>query len=69
MLLTPALAASPASRYHNAFSALPVDARMDSRIERAARVRDIAPFHVMEVQTAARALEAAGRSVVHLEIG
>jgi aspartate/methionine/tyrosine aminotransferase len=35
----------------------------------AARVQDIAPFHVMEVQTAARALEAAGRSVVHLEIG
>jgi len=30
---------------------------------------DIAPFHVMEVQTAARALEAAGRSVVHMEIG
>ena len=35
----------------------------------AARVQDIAPFHVMEVQTAARALEAAGRNVVHLEIG
>ena len=30
---------------------------------------DIAPFHVMEVQTAARALEAAGRAVVHMEIG
>jgi len=29
----------------------------------------IAPFQVMEVQTAARALEAAGRSVIHLEIG
>ena len=35
----------------------------------AARVRDIAPFQVMEVQTAARALEAAGRDVIHLEIG
>ncbi|MFO1283508.1 MAG: pyridoxal phosphate-dependent aminotransferase [Burkholderiales bacterium] len=35
----------------------------------AARVADIAPFHVMEVQTAARALEAAGRTVVHMEIG
>ncbi|HEX7328366.1 MAG TPA: pyridoxal phosphate-dependent aminotransferase [Casimicrobiaceae bacterium] len=35
----------------------------------AARVRAIAPFHVMEVQTAARALEARGRSVVHMEIG
>jgi aspartate/methionine/tyrosine aminotransferase len=42
---------------------------MDSRIAVAARLRDIAPFHVMEVQTAARALEAAGRSVVHMEIG
>ncbi len=42
---------------------------MDARIETAARVAEIAPFHVMEVQTAARALEAAGRSVVHMEIG
>ena len=42
---------------------------MDARIETAARVADIAPFHVMEVQTAARALEAAGRTVVHMEIG
>jgi aspartate/methionine/tyrosine aminotransferase len=38
-------------------------------METAARVAEIAPFHVMEVQTAARALEAAGRSVVHMEIG
>lgn len=35
----------------------------------ARRVGEIAPFHVMEVQTAARALEAAGRDVVHMEIG
>jgi aspartate/methionine/tyrosine aminotransferase len=42
---------------------------MDPRLAPAARVTDIAPFHVMEVQTAARALEAAGRSVVHMEIG
>jgi aspartate/methionine/tyrosine aminotransferase len=42
---------------------------MDSRTRLAARVAEIAPFHVMEVQTAARALEAAGRSVVHMEIG
>ncbi len=42
---------------------------MDHRLPSAARLRDIAPFHVMEVQTAARALEAAGRSVVHMEIG
>src|SRR5437667_1127278 len=35
----------------------------------AARNADIAPFQVMEIQTAARALEAAGRNVVHMEIG
>jgi len=32
-------------------------------------VADIEPFHVMEVQTAARALEAAGRTIIHMEIG
>jgi len=42
---------------------------MDPRNETAARVQDIAPFHVMEVQTAARALEATGRNVIHMEIG
>ena len=42
---------------------------MESRVTTAARVAEIAPFHVMEVQTAARALEAAGRTVVHMEIG
>ena len=42
---------------------------MDSMTRLAARVDDIEPFHVMEVQTAARALEAAGRDIVHLEIG
>jgi len=42
---------------------------MDARSPVAARVHDIAPFHVMEVQAAARALEAAGRSIIHLEIG
>ena len=42
---------------------------MDARSRIAARVHEIAPFHVMEVQTAARALEAAGRSVIHMEIG
>ena len=42
---------------------------MDARTDLAARVAEIAPFHVMEVQTAARALEAKGRDVVHLEIG
>lgn len=42
---------------------------MESRLATAARIADIAPFHVMEVQSAARALEAAGRSIVHMEIG
>jgi aspartate/methionine/tyrosine aminotransferase len=42
---------------------------MESRTRIAARVAEIEPFHVMEVQTAARALEAAGRSVIHMEIG
>jgi aspartate/methionine/tyrosine aminotransferase len=42
---------------------------MDFRARLAARVAAIEPFHVMEVQTAARALEAAGRSIVHMEIG
>jgi aspartate/methionine/tyrosine aminotransferase len=42
---------------------------MDARRQTAMRVQEIAPFHVMEVQTAARALEAAGRNIVHMEIG
>src|SRR5438874_11271788 len=42
---------------------------MESRAGLAARVAEIAPFHVMEVQTAARVLEAAGRTVIHMEIG
>lgn len=42
---------------------------MEIRDKLAGRVADIEPFHVMEVQTAARALEAAGRDVVHMEIG
>jgi len=42
---------------------------MEARSETAARVAEIDPFHVMEVQTAARALEAAGRTVIHMEIG
>ena len=35
----------------------------------AARMREIAPFHVMELMARAAALEAAGRSVIHLEVG
>jgi aspartate/methionine/tyrosine aminotransferase len=39
------------------------------RIRTAARMAHIAPFEVMEIQTRARALEAEGRDVIHLEIG
>ncbi len=35
----------------------------------AARMRDIAPFRVMEILARARELEAQGRSIVHMEIG
>jgi aspartate/methionine/tyrosine aminotransferase len=35
----------------------------------AARLAGIAPFHVMDVLARARAMEAAGRSVIHMEIG
>ena len=45
---------------------------MDSgkRLPRIARrMNQIAPFHVMELLTRARDLEAAGRSIVHMEVG
>jgi aspartate/methionine/tyrosine aminotransferase len=35
----------------------------------AARIEDIAPFHVMDILARAQALEAAGRDIIHLEIG
>ncbi len=35
----------------------------------AARLADIQPFHVMDVLARARALEARGRSIIHMEIG
>lgn len=35
----------------------------------ASRTADIAPFHVMDILARARQLEAAGRDIVHLEIG
>ncbi len=35
----------------------------------ARRVEDIEPFHVMDLLARARALEATGRSIVHMEIG
>ncbi|MEP7062284.1 MAG: pyridoxal phosphate-dependent aminotransferase [Betaproteobacteria bacterium] len=42
---------------------------MDDLPTIARRMTGIAPFHVMEVQTAARAMEARGIDVVHMEIG
>ncbi len=35
----------------------------------AARVGDIAPFHVMDILARAQSMEAAGRDIIHLEIG
>ena len=35
----------------------------------APRVADIAPFHVMELLTRARVLEAEGRDIIHMEVG
>lgn len=35
----------------------------------AARMGDIAPFHVMELYARARQLEAQGRSIIHMEVG
>src|SRR3954470_1843142 len=46
---------------------------MDTRREHgprlAARMASIEPFHVMEVQARAHALEAQGRRILHMEIG
>src|SRR4051794_2063863 len=57
-------------RYDNAFPRTrALRPSMEQRQTLAARVAEIEPFHVMEVQTAARALEAAGRSIIHMEIG
>ena len=35
----------------------------------APRLNDIAPFHVMELLTRAKALEAQGRDIIHMEVG
>ncbi|TXI73904.1 MAG: pyridoxal phosphate-dependent aminotransferase [Dechloromonas sp.] len=35
----------------------------------AARLADIAPFHVLELLTRARQLEAEGRNIIHMEVG
>jgi aspartate/methionine/tyrosine aminotransferase len=39
------------------------------RLRRAGRMAGIAPFHVVEIFTRARALEASGRSIIHMEVG
>jgi aspartate/methionine/tyrosine aminotransferase len=44
-------------------------ARREANLILAARMADIAPFHVMDVQNRAHELEAAGRRIVHMEIG
>jgi aspartate/methionine/tyrosine aminotransferase len=42
---------------------------MTDRFRPAARMADIAPFHVMEVMGRAQAAEATGRDIVHMEVG
>jgi aspartate/methionine/tyrosine aminotransferase len=42
---------------------------MTDRLRPAARMADIAPFHVMEVMGHAQAAAAAGRDIVHMEVG
>jgi hypothetical protein len=39
------------------------------RAASARRMADIAPFHVMALLARARELEAAGRSIIHMEVG
>jgi len=41
----------------------------EAKLVLAARMADIEPFHVMDVQNRAHDLEAAGRRIVHMEIG
>lgn len=38
-------------------------------LKTAARIGDIAPFHVMEILARAQALEKTGRDIIHLEVG
>ena len=42
---------------------------MTDRFRPAARMADIAPFHVMEVMGRSQAAATAGRDVVHMEVG
>jgi aspartate/methionine/tyrosine aminotransferase len=43
--------------------------KRDQLFPTAARLADIEPFHVMEVQNRAQDLEAQGRHIIHMEIG
>jgi aspartate/methionine/tyrosine aminotransferase len=43
--------------------------KRESKLLLAARMAEIEPFHVMDVQNRAHELEAAGRRIVHMEIG
>jgi len=43
--------------------------KKDGPLPLARRMTEIAPFHVMELLARARALEAQGRSIIHMEIG
>jgi aspartate/methionine/tyrosine aminotransferase len=43
--------------------------KREANLVLAARMAEIAPFHVMDVQNRAHELEAAGRRIVHMEIG
>ncbi len=42
---------------------------MTDQVRVAARMAQIAPFHVMEIVARAQALEASGRHIVHMEVG
>jgi aspartate/methionine/tyrosine aminotransferase len=50
----------------------PLDAAVfisETAVKFAARMADIAPFHVMELMAKARAFETQGRDIVHMEVG
>ena len=56
--------------YASATAMTPHDpARSADALRLAARMAEIEPFHVMEIQRRAFELEAAGRRIVHMEIG
>lgn len=42
---------------------------MNKTVQTARRMRDIQPFHVMDLLAQAKTLEAQGRSIVHMEVG